>query len=293
LNADQIRAKRLELVEKYGEWTAHNIHLGDGVYTYDANDSRFDNSIQGYMKVLRRMLQVASDLTNQRPNQLRVLDLACLEGIYAIEFALHGAEVVGVEIREANVEKARFAKDALNLRNVTFVQDDVRNLSVEKYGQFDVVLCIGILYHLDVPDAIHLVEKICDVCTRLAIIDTHVGLNQARTFAYQGHEYHGWGYTEHAEDATAEQKTKALHSSIDNPKSFWFTRPSLYNLLADIGFTSAYECQMPATPPQFGDRDTIVALKGQLAETDILSFSTRAGIAPTRWPEEFRIAAVQ
>lgn len=64
MKAEQISAKRAELVAKYGKWTAPNIHLGDGVYTYDAKDSRFDNSIQGYMKVPRRVLQVSSDLTN-------------------------------------------------------------------------------------------------------------------------------------------------------------------------------------------------------------------------------------
>src|SRR3989442_14143808 len=96
-----------------------------------------------------------SDITNKPLDSLRVLDLACLEGLYGKEFARHGAAVFGKEGRKANIEKARFAKDALALENIRFVQDNVRNLSVQKYGYFDVVLCLGILYHLHVPDVFH------------------------------------------------------------------------------------------------------------------------------------------
>ncbi len=67
----------------------------------------------------------------------------------AVELARLGANVVGIEGREANLAKARFAKEALSLENPEFHQDDVRNLSKEKYGRFDVVLCLGILYHLN------------------------------------------------------------------------------------------------------------------------------------------------
>ena len=50
--------------------------------------------------------------------ETRVLDLACLEGHYAIEFGLSASRVVGIEVREANIAKARFAKEALGLDRV-------------------------------------------------------------------------------------------------------------------------------------------------------------------------------
>src|SRR5438067_9171605 len=92
-----------ELRRQHGEWSAMSIHLGDGLYTLPpAPDGR-----------LRRILQIACDLAGKPLGQLSVLDLACLEGQYGIELAMHGAEVVGIELREANLAKARFVKDYL------------------------------------------------------------------------------------------------------------------------------------------------------------------------------------
>ena len=41
---------------------------------------------------LRRIVQVAADLLGKPLSQARVLDLACLEGHYGIEFAMQGAD---------------------------------------------------------------------------------------------------------------------------------------------------------------------------------------------------------
>src|SRR6185312_10010629 len=108
-----------------------------------------------------------------------ILDLACLEGQYALEFARQGAQSVGIEGRAENLEKARFAQRALQLDNVELHQDDVRNLSVAKYGHFDVVLCLGILYHLDAPDVFDFVERIASVCTGFAIFDTYISVTKS------------------------------------------------------------------------------------------------------------------
>src|SRR4051812_24516142 len=145
MNKETMQNQKDAIIQKYGDWTAHNIHLGDGAYTIKP-------AVVGDEVKLRRVVQCIEDICGGSVKGLRVLDLACLEGLYAIEFARRGANAVGIEGREANVEKARFAKRAIGLENIDFFQDDVRNLRVEKYGEFDVVLCLGILYHLDVPD---------------------------------------------------------------------------------------------------------------------------------------------
>ena len=102
---------RLQLViEKHGPWTAMAIKLPDGTYTRSpAPDHR-----------LRRILQVAGDLVGKPLSQCKVLDLACLEGHYGIEFALHGSEVVGIEGREASIAKCEFVKRELELQEIFF-----------------------------------------------------------------------------------------------------------------------------------------------------------------------------
>lgn len=287
MDTEQIRLRRQEIVNRYGDWTAHNIHLQNGTYTYDENHPKFEDQLKGLGFHLGRIMQSVADTTNRPLDSLRVVDLACLEGVYGIEFAQHGSEVVGIEGREANIEKARFAKQALGLDNIEFVQDDVRNLSVEKYGKFDVVLCLGILYHLDAPDVFHFVERIAEVCQQVAIIDTHIGISANKTHVYKGQEYHGWTVAEHAPKTSKEERLKSLWGSLDNEKSFWFTRPSLFNLLSLVGFTSVYTCQNPVVPGQWADRDTIVAVKGK--RTELLSIPTANGLPQELWPENSRI----
>lgn len=286
MNAEQLKTKRREIVEQFGDWTRHNIHLADDIYTYDANHPKFKEHLLKRGFRLQRIVQIISDITNQPIKDLRVLDLACAEGLYGIELARHGARVVGIEGREANLVKARFAQDVLALENITFVQDDVRNLSVEKYGQFDVVLCLGILYHLDAPDVFHFVQRVSDVCRRVAIIDTHLAVSANRTLSYEGQEYHGWIYKEHSPESTIEERLKSVRASLFDEKSFWFTRSSLFNLLSRTGFTSSYTCQNPVVM-QWIDRNTVVAIKGmrpELISTPIIN-SSRDEL----WPEVMKI----
>ena len=64
-----------EFRRQHGERTAMSVHLGGDLYTLPpAPDGR-----------LRRIIQIVSDLAGKPPAQLRVLDLACLEGHYGIE----------------------------------------------------------------------------------------------------------------------------------------------------------------------------------------------------------------
>lgn len=274
MNADDIRRGLDQVARQHGDWTAHNIYLGDGVYTIAPG--------RGDVK-LRRVVQIVSDLAGRPLDGLRVLDLGCLEGQYAIEFARHGAQVVAIEGREANLAKARFAKDVLSLNNLELVLDDVRNLSESRYGQFDVVLCLGLLYHLNAPDVFEFVERIAEVCRRLTVFDTHVNIRDKECFPYKGRKYWGASYVEHAEQATREEKLKDLWASLDNLRSVWPTGPSLLNLLNHVGYSSVYECHNPSEPGKPADRLTLVAVKGQPQR--LHSAPSMSGVTAEDWPE--------
>jgi SAM-dependent methyltransferase len=243
------------VIENFGPWRANNIHLCDDLYT-------MGKKIQGDEIKLRRVLQIVVDIVRQPLEGLRILDLACLEGLYAIEFARHGATAVGIEGREIHIEKARFVKDVLALHNLDFFQDDVRNLSKAKYGTFDVVLCLGILYHLDTPDVFVFMERISEVCKDLVIIDTRIAYGPTTPYDYKGTRYWGHRIREHHPRASAEQKIQNYAASLDNVTSFHLSRTSIYCMLGRLGFTSVYECFIPPEPAKPIDRITIVAIKG-------------------------------
>jgi len=262
-----------EIVAEHGEWTAMAIDLGQGRLTLSpAPDWR-----------LRRIVQVASDLLGKPLSEARVLDLACLEGQYGIEFAMHGASVVGIEIRESNIVKARYAQQELGLKNIIFIKDDVRNLSRAKLGGFDVVICSGILYHLDVPDVFDFVRRMYEISDRLLVIDTQVALSARASVSSGGRTYSGLWYKEHDETADRAKKYEDLWASIDNVKSFWFTHPSLCNLIADAGFTSMLRVENPDMPARAVDRQTYVAVKNHPAK--IFSSHVTNELVESRRPE--------
>ncbi|MEX0267500.1 class I SAM-dependent methyltransferase [Leptolyngbyaceae cyanobacterium UHCC 1019] len=256
MNPEQIQHEKQAIVERFGEWTAHNIYLASGVYT-------IGNQIVGDEVKLRRITQLVVDIAKKPLQELRVLDLACLEGLYGMELARHGAEVVGIEGREANLAKAQFTKKVLDLDHLTLIQDDVRNLNVEQHGYFDVVLCLGILYHLEVPDIFLFLEHLSQVCQGFAVIDTHVSVVAERSHTHNGNTYWGASYQEHAPESNLDERAQDLWASLDNVTSFWFTRPSLYNILSHLGFTSIYECHYPSEVGKPSDRITLLAIKGQ------------------------------
>ena len=240
------------------------------------------------MRRQARITQMVVDHIRKPLAELRVLDLASLDGRFSAEFAMRGAEVLGIEGRRSNVEDARSRFEYPNLR---FVQDDVRNLCKQKYGEFDVVLCLGILYHLDAPDCFKLLEAIAEVCSCVAIIDTHISLRRDEIVTYNGHQYAGWKYTEYNREPDPQQTEERRWASIRNLQSFWPTKPSLVNAIADAGFNSVYECQYPAWNDMPADRVALAALKGK--KTGILTTNLDPEILNERIDETPRIVPVQ
>ena len=265
-----------DFVRRHGPWTAHNIDLGDGVTTMGTRPVAEELA-------LRRMLQAATDLAGRPLHELRVLDLGCNEGLFAIEFARHGAAVVGIEGREASLEKARFVQKLLKLDRLQFHCDDVRNLDEARYGRFDVVLCVGLLYHLDEPDVMEFIERMARVCDRVTFLHTHISIAPKVSCTWKGHTYWGRHFLEHLPD---EDPTGAGWSSLDNLSSFWLTRASLCDVLMDTGFTTVSELRVPFIPWQPDDHVTLAAVRGP--RVLVHSIPGLDGAEWDRWPERRR-----
>lgn len=79
-----------------------------------------------------------------------VLDIGCNAGFYSIEMKKRGAErVLGIDSDDDYLDQARFAAGVLGL------EIEYRNLSVYDVGElrerFDIVIFMGVLYHLRHP----------------------------------------------------------------------------------------------------------------------------------------------
>jgi tRNA (mo5U34)-methyltransferase len=135
LSAEQIRRR----VKELGPWF-HNLDLG-GVRTAP------EHFLGDYPQIKWRLFQDAlpADLSGRT-----VLDVGCNGGFYSIEMKRRGAaRVVGIDFDETYLAQARFAAE------VSGVDIELRNLSVydvARLGErFDVVLFMGVLYHLRHP----------------------------------------------------------------------------------------------------------------------------------------------
>lgn len=215
---------------------------------------------------VRRVIQVTSDLAKAPMNQIRILDLGCGEGVFAIEAALRGSEVVALDARTARMQQGQEIARRLGLENLRFEQADIREVGVSSQGQFDVIYLMGILYHLDIEDSFSVLRNAYGMCRHFILIDTSVAEFEAVEVAHAGGVSAGLRIREH-EDADSDvlRRDRPL-ASIDNTFSFLFTKSSLCRALKDVGFTSVLECHVPFEPTKPRSRVTLIAVKGEPAE---------------------------
>lgn len=211
---------------------------------------------------VRRIMQLTRDLAPQPFGALRILDLGCGEGVYAIEAGLRGAEVVAVDARSQRMDEGRACAERHGLANVQFLQRDVRGLTRDEFGQFDVVYFLGLLYHLDQNELFPMLENVYAMCGHLLLIDTLISPEAPDTFEWSGESYRGQRCREHGDDDPPEVRRGRLLRSIDSTFAFRLSRESLFAALQRVGFTSVYECHVPFEPGKAPDRITIAACKG-------------------------------
>jgi len=211
---------------------------------------------------VRRIMQLTGDLARRPFAELRILDLGCGEGVYAIEAALRGAQVVALDARTQRMERGAACARRHGLDNMRFIQQDVRMAKREALGTFDVVYFLGLLYHLDASDLFSVLENVHAMCSDLLIIDTLISLVAEEQVVWRGVSYAGRRHREHGDEDDLELRRSRALKSIDNTFSFHLTRESLVRALAGAGFTSVCECYAPFEPGKAADRITLAAGKG-------------------------------
>ena len=151
----------------------HQIEL-DGVTTKGPDDS----------KEKLQAIQMPKDLKGKK-----VIDVGAWDGFFSFEAERRGAIVLAVDTvmwREEHktfTTKKRgfnFARKILNSK-IKDKEVEINDLSKKIVGEFDLVLCLGILYHMENP--LGMCRKMSDICADggMLILETHCdGLNEHR-----------------------------------------------------------------------------------------------------------------
>ncbi|MEM9530804.1 MAG: DUF1698 domain-containing protein [Pseudomonadota bacterium] len=102
-----------------------------------------------------------------------VVDLACHQGYFALQMAARGAgEILAVDARSSHVDDARLMAELTGCERFEALQSDIHDLDPAALGTFDVVLMLGLIYHLENPvgairQAQALTGKICLIETQV------------------------------------------------------------------------------------------------------------------------------
>jgi tRNA (mo5U34)-methyltransferase len=105
----------------------------------------------------------------------RVLDLGCNAGFWSLKAIEAGCDyVLGIDGRQMHVDQANLVFET-NQVDKTRYEFRIGNASTDDFsseGPFDIVLCLGLLYHVSKP--VELLERVAAVNTDVLLIDTGV-----------------------------------------------------------------------------------------------------------------------
>ncbi len=206
----------------------HTIDLGQGILTPGCDDSPYKLTVLG----------MPEDLSGRS-----VLDIGAWDGFFSFEAERRGARrVVAADSfcwggagwgTKAGFELAR----AVLQSKVEDYEIDVLDLSPDNVGTFDVVLFLGVLYHMRHP--LLSLERVAKVTAPggMAIVETHVDLLHLERPAlafYPGSELSG-----------------------DHTNWFGPNAAAVEAMLKDVGFTKI-EVHSEVTLPTAGDPEAII-----------------------------------
>jgi 2-polyprenyl-3-methyl-5-hydroxy-6-metoxy-1,4-benzoquinol methylase len=159
---------------KYDQW--HYEYKFDGGLSFPVRHNLPNPVFDAPDRPLQRFKHFMPYLVETQNGSLRnkrILDIACNSGFWSIQCALLGAEVVGFDARADLIKQANLIKSIVSLNNVEFKVLDFWNMSPQSLdGTFDIVLNLGILYHL--PKPLEALELTKSMTRRIILLDTQL-----------------------------------------------------------------------------------------------------------------------
>ena len=103
------------------------------------------------------------------------LDLACNEGWFSHRLLEWGASrVVGVDVRELNIRRAALLRDHFGIpaERLELRHGDVFEIDAAELGKYDVVLVLGLIYHVENPMGVLRLARHCS--RRLCVVESQL-----------------------------------------------------------------------------------------------------------------------
>jgi tRNA (mo5U34)-methyltransferase len=189
------------------------------------------------------------------------IDLACNEGWFSHRLLEWGAErVVGIDVREQNIRRATLVRDQLGIppERMEFRLSDVLALDPSELGRYDVVLCLGLIYHMEQPmQALRIARQLA---AGLCVVESQL-VRQDRALLFSNGSPNAFLKTEMAFGAWFEEdEANPLASADNHVLSLVPNRAALTEMVRHAGFPAVATLRAkPDHDPQYvlGDRGIV------------------------------------
>jgi len=224
-------------------------HSREWFYSYDLPDGSSTSTYHGAdIHVIHNtrwnMLESYLDRNFGKDREgLSAVDLASHQGWFAVNMARAGFNpVLGIDARQSHVEDASLIADIFEMKQLSFQQGDIHDQVPGQLGQLDVVLVLGLLYHLENPVG---ALRVCrSLCKNTCIIETQIVPGMTGFVDYGSYQYvrplkGSFGIIDEMEDTHGPEASVTgicLVPSLD----------ALMWLLEKVGFSHATVLEPPA-----------------------------------------------
>lgn len=123
--------------------------------------------------------------------EMSAIDIASHQGYYSTHLARRGARsVLGIDARAEHVADAELIRQAYGLGNLRFEQHDIYDVDPGQLGTFDVVVCYGLLYHVENPvGLLRLCRQLIGKAGGVCVVETQVVPNLSGPVDWGSYEY--------------------------------------------------------------------------------------------------------
>lgn len=160
--------------------------------------------------------KLLSQYINSKSN---VIEIGCATGYYGMFFADKCAHFTGVDLVQGNIDIFNQKINEAGINNITTSVGNATNLSHFPDNKFDVVLCLGPMYHLPHDERM----KVFDECYRIAKDGAVLAFAYINGLGVYAGACVNWG--EKYPNENTSKHVFELKTDDDRPGVFYYTSP--------------------------------------------------------------------